>query len=455
MACLTYARVLQTNTGHRLTDPQEFNRSRDMVASASMRMALKLEAQGIPAFREGRTLHAIGDVSGDVECVATEFRNILLIPDIAKRKRAETIRELAYFVENHPRAKHFRYMVATSGDRVPLCSAGALRSRRSKFLGRLRRFMSEAGQRWGVRFLYRGDEYTFNEMGAHFHENLIYYPSRYLRPDDWQAFLAFARSRLGQVWNHDGGKIKNLREVVKYVCKLSGNSEQVRAGGSGASWGADELTGPELAWLYHETVGGHSSQPLGEFADWLADMRQERQKVVGLKSAEGATSLRLMQKPKKNPKPREATGGQNIPENIIINRTLPVPSKDGIFEPRTLVLGYTASPATGVGRDGLALISSNQRQAREWASQKTEAHKSGPFNVHNTTRSVHDASRCETIRPNRQQVWDRWKRQKQREQEANRPKPKRKPYFRVRFVDDFPGDWSADDARWQVWDSAA
>lgn len=381
MVCLTYSHVLEANTGHRIANPKSFNRSKNRIKDASYEMAYKLEDQGIPAFRAGRMIHAISDISGDVEVVATEFRNILLIPAVAKSKRSQTIKDLQFFIENHKRADHFRYLVATSGERVPLEDAGALRERRSVFLPRLRKFMSESSQRWGVRFLYRGDEYTFNEEGAHYHENLLYYPSRKLSVDEWQAFLQFARIRLGNVWIKDAGKLKNPREVVKYICKLSGDSEHIRASGSSESWGADELTGPELAWLYNETVGGHSSQPLGEFADWLASIRGDRKKVVGVKNKAGDTALRLMQKPTASKKPKTITKARNYAENIVLNRSLPSPDKKGVFSPKTLVLNYTQAPFTGGGVKGLALIKSNQSQAKMWAECRG-------FIFNNTTRSV-------------------------------------------------------------------
>ncbi|GBR54711.1 hypothetical protein AA106555_1788 [Neokomagataea thailandica NBRC 106555] len=459
MSYLSYEQVLRSNTGRCLTDkPQEMNDKRERLSNSTRRMADKLEGVGIQAFDAGQVMTEIGDVSGDVSHVMGRYRNLMLLPEVAKRARSETIKQLSYFIENHRKGKYFRYMVVTSGDRVPLSDDGALRERRKKLTRNFSRWVYDAKKYFGIRVVCRSDEYTFNDEGAHYHTNVIYYPSQVLSSEDWQEFLDFTRRRLGNVWVHDAGILNDLREAVKYICKLSGDGEPDRDGCD--SWGADELSAVDLSNLHKETYKQKHFQPVGEFSDWLRENADK--KVVNYYGDDGSCSLRLMQKPKPKSKPKKQIGVRSLVENVIVHRTLPQPSRDGILEPKTLVLGYTTTPSTGVGRDGLKLIQSNQRQARAWVDEK----KHGPFIVHNSTPTV-QADRVDNLgnplgfrRERREAIRRNKQRRHQARQTVSKPAIRTKKPQRIRFipdgwewdgrklVTDFPGWWSADDPRW-------
>lgn len=410
MACLTYEQVLKANTGHRLTDVQSLNDNRNRLSDQTRKMADRLESVGIQAFDAGQVLTEIGDVTGEVAQIMGRYRNLMLLPEVAKRVRSETVRQLSYFIENHQQGRYFRYLVATSGVRVPLEDEGALRARRRELLGRFRRWVYDVRVMFGVHVLCRSDEYTFNDDGAHFHTNVIYYPTKVLPKAEWRRFLDFTHQRLGKVWSRDSGILENPREVVKYICKLSGDGLPDREGQ--ASWGADELDAMGLACLHRETYRQKHFQAVGEYAEFLRDI--DGHKVVNLRKPDGSASLKLMKKPKRSKKPKTEHGKGVGAENVIVHRTLPQPSKTGVMEPKTLVLGYTATPDTGCGRDGLRLILSNQKQAREWAS----------FIVHNSTPSVRDSGpsveRMEAIR--------RHQRERHRQQQAHRQHEWRKQW---------------------------
>lgn len=380
VVCLTYEHVLKANTGHRIADVKSFNRSKDRLNKATESMAENLESVGVSAFDRSRIMHAIGDVTGEVTQINGRFRNLLLLPSVAKSVRSQTVKELTYFIENHRNGQYFRYMVITSGVRVAF--GDDLKARRKKTLNNFKRWAYDVRRLFDVEVLYRGDEYTFNEDGAHFHVNVLFYPRRILSKNEFSDFLDFSRQRFGGVWLKDCGILNNPREVIKYICKLTGDGEDdAYVPYSCESWGADELTPSQLLWLHEQTYRQKHSQPVGEFADFLADMRADNKKVVGLRSG-ADVSLKMMKKPKHqiNREKKERTNGIGA-ENVIINRTLPSPSSSGVFEPKTLVLGYTSAPVTGCGFDGLRLILSNQRQAHEWV-------KSKDFIVHNTTPTV-------------------------------------------------------------------
>jgi len=448
MSCLTYEQVLKQNTGYQCDNVQEMNDKRARLSDATRRMADRLEMSGIQAFDFGQCMTEIGDVSGEVSQTMGRYRNLMLLPDVAKRVRSETIRQLSYFIQNHPQGRYFRYLVATSGERVPLSDEGALRQRRNKLTRNFSRWVYDAKERFGVHVVCRSDEYTFNAMGAHYHTNCIYYPTRKLSKAEWSEFLDFTRKRLGNVWVHDAGILRDLRECVKYICKLSGDEKPDRDGS--ASWGADELSSSELVALHRETYRQKHFQPVGEYAEFLRSI--DDKKVVNLRERDGSASLRLMQKPKRSKTNKKPTGGKNLPENIIVYRTIPQPSKSGVFEPKTLVLNYTPTPSTGEGIEGLRLIKSNQEQARGWASVNQ---KRAAFIVHNSTPTVQ-----KTVGPDESKTTKR---------PIRRAKPKLKTSYQysegylkrqraykrrqakeikaIREAD-FPGDWSSDDPRW-------
>jgi len=448
VACLTYEQVLKQNTGYKCDNVEEMNDKRVRLSDATRRMADRLEMQGIQAFDAGQVMTEIGDVSGDVSQVMGRYRNLMLLPEVAKRVRSETIKQLSYFIQNHPHGRYFRYLVATSGERVSLEDAGALRERRSKLTRNFSRWVYDAKERFGVRVLCRSDEYTFNAEGAHYHTNCIYYPTRVLSREEWQEFLRFTRQRLGNVWQKDNGILRDIREAVKYICKLSGDGQPDKEGAE--SWGADELSSSELACFHRETYRQKHFQPVGEFADWLRD--NDDKKIVNLRERDGSVSLRLMDKPKRSRTNKKPLAGGGRAENVIVHRTLPQPSSDGVFEPKTLVLGYTENPSTLCGKSGLHLIQSNQEQAREWA-RVNQARAS--FIVHNSTPTVQNPEPEKLIKPNRTLAMRRYRLEKQRKQEANKPKARPKPRRpkiltprQVASLSDFPGDWFEDDPRW-------
>lgn len=381
MVCLTYEHVLRANTGHKIADVASFNKSKDRLNKATESMAESLESVGVSAFDGSRIMHAIGDVTGEVTQINGRFRNLLLLPSVAKSVRSQTVKELTYFIENHRNGQYFRYMVITSGVRVAF--GDDLKARRKQTLSNFKRWAYDVRRLYSVEVLYRGDEYTFNDEGAHFHVNVLFYPKRILSKAEFSDFLSFSRQRMGGVWLKDCGILNNPREVIKYICKLTGDGEKdAYVPYSCESWGADELTPDQLLWLHEQTYRQKHSQPVGEFADFLADMRADNKKVVGLRSG-ADVSLKMMKKPKhqiNREKKHRRTNGIGA-ENVVINRTLPSPSSSGVFEPKTLVMGYTSAPVTGCGFDGLRLILSNQKQAQEWAKAKD-------FIVHNTTLTV-------------------------------------------------------------------
>jgi len=371
--------VASSLTGTRCDNIGELNDKRERLSRETRILSDRLESRGIPAFDKCEPVFAIGEVTGEIEKTDGRYRHIQILPEVAVQDRSKTIKELSYFIENHSSQRFFRYAVITSGNRVEY--GGNLRERRHVFHANFRRWASEAERDFGVKLLYRGSEYTFNSYGAHFHTNVVYWPTRRLSDADWSRFLSWSKGRLGGVIWKDCGRLRDVREVVKYICKLSSD------GSDNGSYGVDELSSSELAWFHEQTYRTKASQALGDFADFRKELEEKRQKIAVFRRFDGSRKLVLMDKepPKKRSKNRTAGGGK--PENVVLCRTLPRPGKSGVIQPWTMVSGYTPTPSTGCGRDGLALIDSNKKQAMRWA-------EGNGYKVHNNTPTVQPASQA-------------------------------------------------------------
>lgn len=372
--------VASSLTGTRCDNVSALNDKRDRLSRETRILSARLESEGIHTFDKTAPLFAIGEVTGEIERTDGRNRHIQILPEVAVRDRSRTIKELSYFIENHPRQRFFRYAVITSGNRVEY--GGNLRKRRDKFHKDMGRWASEAARDFGVKLLYRGSEYTFNSSGVHFHTNVVYWPTRRLSDADWSRFLSWSKQRLGGVIWKDCGRLKDVREVVKYICKLSSDSS-----GNG-SYGVDELSSEDLAWFHNQTYRTKASQPLGDFAEFCASLKENRQKIASFRTWGGQRKLVLMEMEPARPRSKNKTPGRSDAENVVLCRTLPRPGRSGVIQPWTIVSGYTPTPATGCGRDGLALIDSNQNQARMWA-------EGNGYKVHNSTPTPQPVSQVE------------------------------------------------------------
>lgn len=362
--------VASSLAGTRCDNPSELNDKRERLSRETRILSSRLESQGINTFDKTAPVFAIGEVTGEIERTDGRNRHIQILPEVAVRDRSRTIKELSYFIENHSRQRFFRYAVITSGNRVEY--GGNLRERRQRFHADMTRWSSEAARDFGVKLLYRGSEYTFNSSGVHFHTNVIYWPTRRLSDADWSRFLSWSKGRLGGVVWKDCGRLKDVREVVKYICKLSSDGSQ------SGSYGVDELSSENLAWFHNQTYRTKASQPLGDFAEFCASLKEKRQKIASFRTWDGHRKLVVMDMEPHRPRSKNKTPGRSDAENVVLCRTLPRPGRSGVIQPWTVVSGYTPTPSTGCGRDGLALIDSNKKQAMRWA-------EGNGYNVHNST----------------------------------------------------------------------
>ena len=370
---LAFSEALRLGTGQRLT-PEKWQKSaekRARIVEQTDLIAEALEAQGVPTWCAPHDpVTALGELSGLVERECQKRRHIMILPEVARAERAGLVRDLTYFLEHHPKRQYVRYGVLTSGQRVRF--GGDLRGRRQSFHKNMTRWVDEARARYDIEVLFRGDEYTFKydllNNGTHFHVNVAFLPHTKLNRAEWAEFLSWTKRRLGGARWKDNGKLKDVRELVKYICKL-GTGENDKTG----SVGIDQLSPADLAWFHCETFKAQNVACLGSFGAFRRDLKETGQRIAYIRG-----QLRRVDKcpsPPRSTEERVREAGQV--ENVVISRQLPNHRFGAVAEPCLLVMGYNPNPKTEAGRKGLEFIRSCQAQAQGWARENDP-----DYNVH-------------------------------------------------------------------------
>lgn len=363
---LRFDEALRLGTGQRLTDEkaQKSAEKRARISEQTDLMSARLEAQGIETWCAPHDpVTVLGELSGRIEQECQKRRHIMILPEVARAERAGLVRDLTYFIEKHPKRGMFRYGVLTAGRRVQFGSD--LRGRRRWLHKNITRWVDEARSKYDVEVIFRGDEYTFRlgdllNSGAHFHVNVAYLPHRKLTRKQWAEFLSWTKRRLGGVHWKDNGRLKDVRELVKYICKL-GTGENDKTG----SVGIDQLSPQDLAWFHEQTFKAQNVACLGSFGAFRRDLKETGQRIAYIRG-----HLRRVDKcpsPPRSTEERVREAGQV--ENVVISRQLPNHRFGPVAEPCLLVMGYNPEPKTEAGRKGLAFIQSCQDQSRGWARE--------------------------------------------------------------------------------------
>ena len=108
-----YLKIVEEESGREISaEAFECKKAeRDLLMQQSLHIAGLLESVGVRAYGESK-LTMVGLLTG-IEEPMVDFRNIVFIPAVAKRKRNRVLGDLEFFIQNHP---HCRMWVFTSGD---------------------------------------------------------------------------------------------------------------------------------------------------------------------------------------------------------------------------------------------------------------------------------------------------------------------------------------------------
>jgi len=366
-----FSEVLEVETG-REVDPVQWQLGRAAFAllrRQTEEIADKLAAVGhdmrVPLSDADPALWKIGDLTGGVEkSSGAIWRRCQILPEVAKRDRGPALKQIELFLEDHPKGGFARYWVATRGQRIGWFDPSG-RDQVKAFHRRLSRLASMLWHDFSIEVVCRSTEMPADVVGLHVHANLVLIPYRFLGEDAWDKVLTAARSVLGGAWLKDAGRIDDIREVLKYVTKPSVGPEAKRDG----EMGLCDLTPEQLGWMFETVHGLKLFQPFQRFRQWRSELQESGEKVHRLRGRQ----LVRVTKPRRLHKQQKASQKGGQAENIILARTMPHPAFAPVFEPCTIVMNYTPTPKTGVGRIGLAILRERQAEAAAWQAARARA----------------------------------------------------------------------------------
>lgn len=328
--------VVEANIGWQL-DPQDWSErqaSSKLLVDLTERIFKALYRGGVDLSAPSEVT-AISAVTGVAEKLVA-YKACRFLPSVAARDRRPLLNALRLFIEEHAAARFFRYIVVTRGVVLPLGSE--LRKEIKDFHRKLSKWAAWSREQ-GVEVLYRGTEFTRKtaekrsmtdrypaEMPLYnLHANLMTWPTRRLPEKEWSEYLKKSWEMLGAHWR-DNGKVADPNELVKYCFK------------------PDELqdaADDELVWLYEQTRRLKFAQPLGAFADYVAEIEEAHEKVVRCRVGGRGVLMRIRKASRLDHSqraPREEAGGN--PQNLILGITLPQWKHTPWAEPMILVQRY-------------------------------------------------------------------------------------------------------------------
>ncbi|MBW8060779.1 MAG: hypothetical protein FVQ78_10815, partial [Solirubrobacterales bacterium] len=271
------------------------------------KVASVLVAGGVDPFRQGPGFALVGLVTGLVKLAEREYRRIHFLPSVAAALRAELANALELYLLLE--APYARYGVITTGQR---CQVSEVRDRVVRLDRKVSRWHHEICGPLGIEALFRGVELPCDDAETfHVHANVIYQPTRHLRPREWRRFLRQTRAHFGAHWK-DNGRLEGVREAIKYVMK---GDEVLRLAVSHPAG---------LVQLYHQLKGLHLVQPLGAFRAWRHALTEANQKIVAIHECGGRKLVAVQFPP---PRPRDDTEpspGARLPQtNRLLCTCLP------------------------------------------------------------------------------------------------------------------------------------
>lgn len=328
---------------------------------------------------------AIGNLTG---CVAEAWpdQDIVrktVVPSHAATVRSKWLRENEYYLRKHRNGKNARYGVVTCGPRIyfnpenPEAFDEECREQLKRARTNMRRWRNESKADYGIEFVVTVLEAAVDGNSVHLHFNVIYIPPN-LKGGRWQKWLKWSSSRLGAWWK-DCGRIKELKEVIKYATKLLGQDS------------LESLNDSQFGQLFNLLDGLTTILAHGQFADWRKWLEEEGKKVIRL-----PTDGRLVIFDKRKREPREDRDDEDLVssepkviENRILTRQVPRPFGSEVIEPVTIVQHFTENPVTEAGKKGLEIIRGQMEQAGAWA----EANGYTGYIVHTIQPSVQVVTR--------------------------------------------------------------
>ena len=260
----SYASTASSLSGD-MIDPDQWQKGqerRQALLEQSHYIAEQLEAEGIKAYIE-QDLTIFGLHSKGIRKMEN-FRNIQFLPIMAKKNRSSILKTLEWYLNKNPNA---RACTLTSGVR---CGLKEL-PERCRWMHR--KVSKCNSMRWmkelGARFIFRTTELgeicpIGDDVSVHPHCHLILVLDSYIARAKWSDLLSKLHDFFGTHFE-DCGRLRNVREMVKYCVKPSD---------------LQELTSKQIATLYHAQSGLRLVECLQDLRAEKRQIKESRKKLV-------------------------------------------------------------------------------------------------------------------------------------------------------------------------------
>ena len=261
----SYPRIASELSGD-LQDPEAWQKGQtqhQVLLDQTYHLADLLESEGVTAYQD-QDLTLFGLHSKSYRKLPN-FRNICFLPSVAQKNRRSVIKVAEYFLASRPMARNWTF---TSGVR---CSPAELPNRHRWMARKLSRlntqtFMKEAGVRFVFRTTEFGEVATDNQgnLSLHPHMHAILEMDRQLTRQGFVILLKLIKAFWG-FYCKDCGKLRNVREMIKYCVKPSD---------------LEHLNGKQVAELYHCSKGLRLVESMGGLRQMKRDLKESRQKLI-------------------------------------------------------------------------------------------------------------------------------------------------------------------------------
>ena len=381
--CRSHDDVMSGQTGvvvSTLTEWQErqvrYRRQDDDTA----RIAGILERHGVNPFREGAGFALVGLVTGRVKPAEQQYRRIHFLPSVAAMLRCEIATALEHYLLSSVCLA--RYGVFTTG---PRCEVWEVKGRVVWLSRMISRWHHEICAPLGIDVLFRGVELPCDDgLTFHVHANVIYFPTRYLQSRKWGRFKKQTAAFFGAHWE-DLGKLRDVREVVKYVMKgddiarLADQDERL------------------VVELYRQLKGLHLVQCLGGFRAWRRARKEAGEKVVAILEFDGRKTV-IVKRAERRPREEAAEPAvDRLPvSNRVLSFGLPRAAFGPVKEPVALVSNFDPD---GFWRDPVVMERARSGLKR-WMARGNFPPRCwfprgrSPFKVHTYTTTVGAGGAC-------------------------------------------------------------
>jgi hypothetical protein len=320
-----YLEIVAAESGREVPEEafEKKKAERNLLMAQSLHIADMLESVGVKAYGESK-LTMVGLLSG-IEEPMIDFRNIVFIPAVAKRKRNRMLGDLEFFVQNHPFS---RMWVFTSGTRCPIEEVAGRIKEVHRRISKLnaKPFMKAAG----ISIVFRASELgslqrVEGKPTFHIHCHAIIHLDRKLGKDAWTMLLGKVRE-WWQFHFADARKIEMAREACKYVVKPGDLLS---------------LTAPELKALHDQLFKLHLVQALGPLRNQRKNREDTGQRFHRVSTPLGS-KLKTVPNWNTRPPASESSGGAPGPDTVLAT-LVPAPYFSRITEPAVIVMNRSTN----------------------------------------------------------------------------------------------------------------